>query len=135
MCSSYLDVIATEQHKRDVLHKLYQYLFNEARNEWDILTLSEVPVESSASIMWNDLFNEAGKVGEVVSMTCCPVIQLPGDIESYRATLGRNRRYTLQRKAKCLQAAGRIEYVRATRPAEVEPPSSRWSPSTNSDGA
>lgn len=120
VCSSYLDVIVNEQHKGAVLQRLHGYLFNEARKEWDILTLSKVPVESSSLDMWNDLFNEAGKVGEVVSMTCCPVIQLPGNIESYRATLGRNRRYTLQRKMKCLQAAGRIEYVRATRPAEID---------------
>lgn len=120
VCSSYLDVIANEQHKRALLQSLYGYLFNEARGEWDILTLSDVPAESSTLDLWHELFDEAGKVGEVVSTTCCPMIRLPGDIETYRAGLGRNRRYTLQRKTKCLQAAGRVEYSRATSPADLD---------------
>ena len=119
VCSSYLDVIANEKQKRAVLQSLYGYLFNEARGEWDVLTLSDVPAESSTIDLWNELFDEAGKVGEIVSTTCCPVIRLPGDVETYRAGLGRSRRYTLQRKLKRLQGAGRIEYSRATSPAEI----------------
>ena len=120
VCSSYLDVIANEKQKRAILQGLYCYLFNEARGEWDVLTLSNVPAESSTIDIWNELFDEAGKVGEIVSTTCCPVIRLPGDVDTYRAGLGRSRRYTLQRKMKCLQGAGRIEYSRATSPAEVD---------------
>ena len=96
--SSYLDVIANEKQKHAVLQSLYRYLFNEARGEWDILTLSEIPAESSTIDLWNELFDEAGKVGEVVSATCCPIVRLPGDLDTYRAGLGRSRRYTLQRK-------------------------------------
>lgn len=120
VCSSYLDVIANEKQKRAVLQGLYCYLFNEARGDWDVLTLSEVPAESSTIDMWNELFDEAGKVGEIVSTTCCPIIRLPGDVDTYRAGLGRSRRYMLQRKMKCLQGAGRIEYSRATSPADVD---------------
>ena len=119
VCSSYLDVIVNEKQKRAVLQSLYRYLFNEARGDWDVLTLSEVPAESSTIDLWNELFDEAGKVGEIVSTTCCPVIRLPVDVETYRAGLGRSRRYTLQRKMKRLQGAGRIEYSRATSPPEI----------------
>lgn len=120
VCSSYLDLIVNEQHKPAVLRGLYEYLFGEARDRWDILTLSEMSAESSTIDEWNGLFDKAGKVGEVVGTTCCPVIRLPNDVETYRAGLGRNRRYTLQRKTKCLQRAGRMEYARATSPAEVD---------------
>ena len=120
ICSSYLDVIANQKQKNAILQSLYRYLFNDAREEWDVLTLSEVPAESSTIDLWNELFDEAGKVGEIVSTTCCPVIRLPQDVETYRAGLGRSRRYTLQRKTKCLQGSGRIEYSRATSPAEVD---------------
>jgi len=120
VCSSYLDVIVNEKQKRAVLESLYRYLFNEAQREWDVLTLSDVPAESSTIDLWNELFDETGKVGEIVSTTCCPVIRLPGEVETYRAGLGRSRRYTLQRKMTCLQGAGRIEYSRATSPAEVD---------------
>ncbi|MBI4003378.1 MAG: GNAT family N-acetyltransferase [Nitrospira defluvii] len=120
VCSSCLDVIANEKHKRAVLQSLYRYLFNDAQGDWDVFTLSEVPAESCTIDLWNELFDEAGKVGEVVSTTCCPVIRLSGNLDSYRAALGRNRRYTLQRKRKCLERAGRVEYSRATSPADVE---------------
>ncbi len=110
VCSSYLDVIADEAHKRAVLQALYHYLFEEARREWDILTFAELPAESSTVDLWNELCDEAGKVGEVLSTTCCPVIQLPKNIETYRAGLGRSRRYTLQRKMTRLQSAGRVEF-------------------------
>lgn len=120
VCSSYLDVIVNEQHKPALLQSLYGYLFTQARRDWDILTLSEVPAESSTIDGWNALFDEAGKVGEVVSTTCCPVIRLPDDVETYRAGLGRNRRYTLQRKTKCLRGAGRMAYSRATSPADID---------------
>lgn len=120
VCSAYLDIIASERDKRSVCRSLYRYLFNDARHEWDILTLSEVPAESSTLDLWNELFDEAGKVGEVIGTTCCPVIHLPGDVDAYRTGLGRSRRYTLQRKTKSLQRAGRIQYSRATSPAEVE---------------
>lgn len=118
--SSYLDVIANENQKRAILQCLYRYFFNEARGDWDVLTLSEIPAESSTIDLLNELFDEAGKVGEIVSATCCPVIRLPGDVDTYRAGLGRSRRYTLQRKMKCLQGAGRIEYCRAQSPAAVD---------------
>lgn len=121
VCSSYLDVIVSAQHKPALLQSLYRYLFNEAQGEWDILTFADVPAESSTLDLWNELFAEAGKVGEVVSTTCCPVIRLSGDLETYRASLGRNRRYTLQRKMKRLDAAGRVQYSRAACPSEVGP--------------
>lgn len=120
VCPAYLDIIASERDKRAVCRSLYRYLFDDARNEWDLLTLSELSAESSTLDLWNELFQEAGKVGEVIATTCCPLIRLPKEIEPFRAGLGGTRRYTLQRKAKCLHRAGRIEYSRAASPAEVE---------------
>jgi CelD/BcsL family acetyltransferase involved in cellulose biosynthesis len=117
-------------------------LFNEARGDWDVFTLSEIPAESRTIDLWNELFDEEGKVGEVVSVTGCPVIRLPGDVDTYRAGLGRNRRYTLQRKMKCLQEAGQIEYSCATSPSEVDTTLDwlitlhhhRWSAGSSGDG-
>lgn len=119
-CSSYLDLIVQESHKPAFLQSLYHYLFDDLRNEWDLLTLSAVPAESSTFDLWNALVDEAGKVGEVVTTGCCPVIRLPDDLLTYRAGLGRNRRYTLQRKTRYLQEAGHMQCTRATAPAEVE---------------
>ncbi|MBS0170980.1 MAG: GNAT family N-acetyltransferase [Nitrospira sp.] len=118
--SSYLDLIASGHHKPALLQSLSRYLFTDARNEWDILTLSDMPAESTTLDLWNEWFGETGKVGEMTATACCPVIRLPGTVDAYRAGLGRNTRYTLQRKTKCLQQAGDIRYRRATSPAEVE---------------
>jgi CelD/BcsL family acetyltransferase involved in cellulose biosynthesis len=120
VCSSYLDFIVQERHKPALLQASTGICSTRRRGEWDILTLSDVPAESSTLDLWNELFDEAGKVGEVVRTTCCPVIRLPEISSTYRAGLGRSRRYTLQRKTKCLQGPGRVEYSRATGPAEVD---------------
>lgn len=136
VCSSYLDLIVQEQHKSALLRSLYDYLFGEIRDEWDLLTLSAVSGESSTLDLWNELFDDAGKVGEVIATHCCPVIDLPDDLQRYRVSLGRNRRYTLQRKTTCLHKAGRVQFVRVTSPADVEAAfqsvislhEQRWSP-------
>ncbi|MGC3973457.1 MAG: GNAT family N-acetyltransferase [Nitrospira sp.] len=119
VCSSYLDLIVPEQHKPALLKSLYCYLFDNARDEWDLLTLSALSAESSTHDLWNDVFVAAGKVGDVITTSCCPVIRLPDDLRTYRASLGRNRRYTIQRKTRCLQKAGRMQFARATSPADV----------------
>lgn len=120
VCSSYLDLIVQEQHKPVMLQSLYHYLFGDARDEWDLLTLSDLAAESSTLDLWSKLVAEAGKVGDVSVTSCCPVIRLPADLPTYRASLGRNRRYTIQRKTRCLQQAGRMQFTRATSPADVE---------------
>jgi hypothetical protein len=120
VCSSYLDFIVHEPHKPAVLQSLYHYLFDDVRVEWDLLTLSDVPAESATLDLWNELFAHAGKVGRVVTTSCCPVIRLPEALHTYRASLGRSRRYTLQRKTRCLQEAGLLHFTRATSPADVE---------------
>jgi CelD/BcsL family acetyltransferase involved in cellulose biosynthesis len=120
VCSSYLDLIVQEQHKPALLQSLYHYLFGDAGDEWDLLTLSAVSAESSTLDLWNELFAGAGKVGDVITTTCCPVIRLPDNLHTYRASLGRYRRYTIQRKMRCLQKAGHMQFARATSPADVE---------------
>lgn len=118
--SSYLDFIVQEQDKPAMVHSLYEYLFSEMRNQWDLLTLSAVPAESSTLDLWNEFFAGAGKVGEVGTTICCPVIRLSSDLLTYRAGLGRNRRYTIQRKTRYFQKAGHMQFARATSPADVE---------------
>jgi CelD/BcsL family acetyltransferase involved in cellulose biosynthesis len=118
--SSYLDLIVQEQHKPAMIQSLYEYLFGDAGDEWDILTFSAVPAESSTLDLWKELCDDAGKVVDVVTTSCCPVIQLPVDLDTYRASLGRNRRYTLQRKTRYLQEAGQMQFARATSPTDVE---------------
>ena len=110
VCSSHLDVIAEAVHKRAVWQRLYLFLFQEAAGEWDIVTLEEIPAESSTIGTLTDVFEEAGKVIEIRTSTCCPIISLPHSCTDYRRTLSANHRYNLQRKRKALERLGLVSY-------------------------
>lgn len=119
VCSSYLDVIAEPAYKRTVWQRLYQFLFREAAEEWDVLTLEKIPAESSTIEMLMDVFEEAGKVIEILKSTCCPVISLPRSCADYRRALSANRRYNLQRKYKALERLGMVAYRHIQKGPEV----------------
>ena len=120
VCSSYLDVIVPEKYKKDVLYHMYQHLHGDARALWDILTLSEIPAESSTIDLWDGFIEKAGKVLEIVGITGCPVIKLSSSIEDFLAGISRNERYNLQRKHKRLEQAGHVTYDRASSVQDVE---------------
>lgn len=110
VCSSYLDIIAEPMYKRLVWQRLYRFLFQEAAGEWDILTLEEIPAESSSVDTLTELFEAAGKVIDIIRSTCCPILHLPRSCAEYRRTLSANRRYNLQRKQKALERLGLVSY-------------------------
>ena len=119
VCSSYLDVIAEPAYKRVIWQRLYQFLFREAAAEWDVLTLEEIPAESSTIETLMQAFEEAGKVVEILKSTCCPAIGLPPSCADYRRTLSATRRYSLQRKHKALERAGTVAYRLVQKGPEV----------------
>lgn len=119
VCSSYLDVIAESAYKRRVWQRINEFLFEEAAAEWDVLTLEEIPAESSTIETLMQTFDEAGKVVEILKSTCCPVIRLPPSHADYRRTLSASRRYSLQRKHKALERIGMVAYRHIQKGAEV----------------
>lgn len=110
VCSSYLDVIAESAYKQAIWQRLCRFLFQEAAEEWDIATLEEIPAESSTIGTLMDVFEEAGKVIEIRTSTCCPIISLPHSCADYRRVLSANHRYNLQRKRKALERLGLVSY-------------------------
>jgi len=120
VCSSYLDFIVSEKNKREVLHKIYSYLHDEGRRTWDILTLPEIPSESTTIDILGGFIQEAGKVVEIVGSTSCPIIELSGSVEDFLAEISSNERQNLRRKMKCLKNAGNVAFHRASSPTEVE---------------
>lgn len=110
VCSSHLDIIAASACKRLIWHRLYRFLFQEAADEWDVLTLEEIPSTSTTIGALLDVFEEAGKVIEILKTTGCPVISLPRSLAAFRKTLSATRRYTLQRKYKALERLGCVSY-------------------------
>ena len=118
--SAYLDFIVAEKHKQIALSEIYRYIHQEGAGSWDILTLSDVPAESSSIDLWQGVVQQAGQVSEVVGMTVCPVIELPERLEDFLGSISRNERYNLQRKRKRLELAGRVTFERASSSREVE---------------
>lgn len=112
VCSSYLDFIVLEKEKKAFLQDLFHYLYREARDAWDLLTLPEIPAESTTIDLLSHLIEEKGKVVEVAGMTACPTIHLTGRLGDFLAGISGNERYNLQRKKKKLEQAGEIGYDR-----------------------
>ncbi|MHB8481174.1 MAG: GNAT family N-acetyltransferase [Nitrospiria bacterium] len=113
-CSSYLDIIVSPGDRKKVIHRIYDYLKVEIRRSWDILTLSETPVESPSIDIWKDLIGEDGKVMDIVETSSCPVINLPESLERFLESLSGNERYNLNRKRKHLEEAGTVAYRRVS---------------------
>ena len=121
VCSSHLDLIASRADKRSVWLRLYRFLFEEGAGEWDVLTLEEIPAESTTISIVLHVFEEAGKTIEIVKATGCPVISLPRSVADFRKRLSADRRYTLQRKRKALERLGSISYRYIQKGPEVRP--------------
>lgn len=121
VCSSHLDVIASSADKRLVWRRLYRFLFEEGEKEWDVLTLEEIPAESTTIDVLVHMFEEAGKVIEIVKTTGCPVVDLPRSVADFRKGLTAGRRYTLQRKQKVLERLGPVSYRHIEKGPEVGP--------------
>jgi CelD/BcsL family acetyltransferase involved in cellulose biosynthesis len=119
VCSSHLDIIAAAAYKRLIWHRLYRFLFQEGADEWDVLTLEEIPSTSTTIGALVDVFEEVGQVIEIVKTTGCPMISLPRSLAAYRKTLSATRRYTLQRKYKALERLGIVSYRHIQKGPEV----------------
>lgn len=119
-CSSYLDFIIEERKRKQVLHKIYHYLYGEARKLWDVLYLAEIPVESPSIDILYESIQDGGKVVEIAHHTCCPVIRLAGSVEDFLNGISGNERYHLRRKSKRLQELGHVEYYRASLNGDVQ---------------
>ena len=117
--SSYLDIIVERQYKQAVMLRLYDFLFQEAVQEWDVLTLEEVPTGSLTIDTLVDRFEEAGKVIQTMSSSGCSIIRLPRSCAEYRRTLSANSRYNLQRKNKVLQRLGAVSYRHIEKGSEL----------------
>lgn len=112
--SVYLDVIAARGDKPSVLACLCNYLFLEASTEWDIVTLAPVPAESVTVDLLQEQFDIAGKVASIIGHTCCPTMDLPPSIETYRGAMRPSLQRSLQRKRRYLDQQGTVTYRRTS---------------------
>src|SRR3990172_7965435 len=119
-CSAYLDVIVPDRKRGAVLPALISYLYREAGGEWDILSLSELPAESSTLDYCYRMMGEAGKVIEITDQTCYPIIPLGKEVGDFLCGISGNERYNLRRKRDHLDEAGRVTFSHVSSPNDVE---------------
>jgi CelD/BcsL family acetyltransferase involved in cellulose biosynthesis len=118
--STNLDFIVRRKHKATVLRAIYRHIHEEASGAWDLLTLSELPAESSSIDLWELLVAEAGRVIEVAGMTVEPFIDLRDGLEHFLASLSGNERSNLRRKQRHLEGLGSVTYERMSSTRDVE---------------
>ena len=118
--STELDFIVRRKHKATALRAIYRYLHEEVSAAWDLLTLSDVPAESSSIDLCEHLVGEAGRVIEVVGMTVEPFINLRDGLEHFLASLSGNERSNLRRKQRHLEGLGNVAYERVSSTQDVE---------------
>lgn len=114
VCSSYLDVLAVPTRHAEVVARIYRYLFEEAVDRWDVLTLTDVPCESPSIDMWHRMFADDGKVLELTGFSVCPVVDTTHGWAAIRGRIGQTARYNLSRKLKYAQALGPLVFERLT---------------------
>lgn len=120
VCSSYLDVIAKDDKRKQVLAEIYGYLYADAKGLWDVLCLAEIPAESPTVDILYETVQEKGKVIEIVGQTCCPLITLTGSEEDFLNGISANARYNLRRKRARLEKQGQVAYDRASLTGDVQ---------------
>jgi hypothetical protein len=119
-CSSYLDFIVQEKDRKLTIQMVYDFLSKEARKFWDILCLTEIPVESNSIDLLHKIARERGKVVEVPSHTCSPIVKLTGSVDSFLKGISGNERHNLKRRSKRLEELGRVEFYQAASNGDVQ---------------
>ncbi|MEO5656770.1 MAG: GNAT family N-acetyltransferase [Nitrospiria bacterium] len=119
VCSGHLDLIARDDRKHDVVSAVLSYLFGEARPTWDLLTLQDIPAESTSIDSVEQVIGEAGKVMEISGHTCSPTIRLPTTGEEFLAGISGNARAHLKSKRRRLDAAGTVRFECLTSPDDA----------------
>lgn len=94
--SDYLDVICRRGKEREVANAIYDYLMTEAKNEWDMLDLQEVPANSLFLLHFDNRITSEGRYSYVHPCSFCPVMDLPDSEGAFYAGLSPWRRKKLK---------------------------------------
>ena len=118
--ADYLDIIAPVDRVREVWVALLDYLLE--HHDWDAIDLHSLPEFSPSREVLTELAEQMGLSAEVVTEDVCPVLELPGDWETYLMSLRKKDRHELRRKVRKLEGRddARWYLVKTGDPAELE---------------
>jgi CelD/BcsL family acetyltransferase involved in cellulose biosynthesis len=98
----YLDILARPGHEEAVARVIVSYLMEQ---DWESLDLSCLPPTATGLRHVPVPASQAGLSVETSRMDVCPGLDLPGDWESYLASLSKKDRHELRRKMRRLADA------------------------------
>lgn len=104
--SDYLDIIAKRGHEREIAGVIYRFLFEDVREQWDLLSLSDIPADSLFLHHLLAIIDKAGKYFSINPAAFCPITVLPNTWENFLTSLSRNRREQFRRHRRLLEEQG-----------------------------
>ncbi len=118
--ADYLDIIAPTDRMQEVWAALLDHLLQ--NRDWEVIDLHSLPEFSPSSEVLAEFAAERGLTVEVVPEDVCPVVELPGDWETYLMSLRKKDRHELRRKVRKLEGRddARWYLVKTDDAAELE---------------
>jgi hypothetical protein len=115
--SDHLDFIIYKGMERKVLGAIVEYLFQE--NRWDFCLLSNIPVVSLTGRLLKRIMGNRPFQSDISQV--CPYIPLPSRIEDFHSTLSGNMRNTIKRRRRNLfKKYDKVEFVEWKNPDEID---------------
>jgi hypothetical protein len=107
--ADYLDIIAPTERMAEVLGVALGYLL-ERREEWDVIDLHSLPQFSPSRDLLSKLAQERGLEAQIFPEDVSPVLELPGDWETYLMSLRKKDRHELRRKVRKLEGRDDVRW-------------------------
>jgi hypothetical protein len=107
--ADYLDVIAPADRLEEVWSAVFTYLL-ERRDEWDAIDLHSLPEWSPSRNLVSRLVLQWHLHAQVFAEDVCPVLELPGDFETYLMSLRKKDRHELRRKVRKLEGRDDVRW-------------------------
>lgn len=107
--ADYLDVIAPPDRVYDVWEAVVDYLMLH-EDEWDVIDFHSVPEWSPSRQALSDLAEDWSLSFQAFREDVCPVLELPGDWNSYQMSLRKKDRHELRRKVRKLEGRDDVRW-------------------------
>ena len=107
--ADYLDIITPPERMEQVWSVVLDYLTNR-REEWDVIDFHSLPHFSPSRDLLQKLAQERGLEAQVYPEDVSPVLELPGDWETYLMGLRKKDRHELRRKVRKLEGRDDVKW-------------------------
>jgi hypothetical protein len=107
--ADYLDIIAPSERMEEVWTVVLNYLI-ERREEWDVIDFHSLPEFSPSRELLPRLAAERGLSAQILPEDVSPVLELPGDWDTYLMSLRKKDRHELRRKVRKLEGRDDVRW-------------------------